>query len=177
MIRFVNIVALMVVVGAGVGLYQLKYNTEQVQAEVRRLEAQIAGDEAAIKVLKAEWTYLSRPERLERLSGRYLALSPTASAQVSRTIEDIPLRADITSVVAAGDDFRAIAPQLVHGPTTRPARPQKIPPKIPGPLEAEERPVLEARHDQMDGTAPVAVPVADLFSRIRMALSEQPDGN
>jgi cell division protein FtsL len=177
MIRFANIVAIVVVIGAGVGLYQLKYTTEQVQEEVRRLEAQIASDEAAIKVLKAEWTYLSRPERLERLSERYLALRPTASAQVARNLEDIPFRSDPLAVVAAGDDFRAVTPQLVRGPAARPERPQRI----PAPVEAEEKPVLEAQH------TPAVVPVThspaahgprpDLFTRIKMALSEQPDGN
>lgn len=179
MIRLTNMMAMVVVVGAGVGIYQLKYNTERVQDEVRRLSAQIAADETAIKVLKAEWTYLARPERLESLSERYLALQPTAAAQVSQAIDEIPFRADPMTVVSAGDDFRAVAPQLVRAPAERP-RPQPVPD-----VEMAEERILHVKHEDAPPPSPALTsvrqvadaPRQDLFTRIQMNLSEQPDGN
>jgi len=159
MIRLANIAALAVVVAAGVGLYQLKYNTERVQEEVRALKGQITADEAAIKVLRAEWTYVARPERLEALGNRYLALRPTQAGQIIGSIEEVPLRDNPAAVVAQADDFRAVQPTPVRAPAMRAA-----PTPAPAPVreEPEER-YLEVRHD----------PDNELLVRLNTALAER----
>lgn len=159
MIRLANIAALAVVVAAGVGLYQLKYNTERVQEEVRALKSQITTDEAAIKVLRAEWTYLARPERLESLGNRYLALRPTQAGQIIGSIEEVPLRDNPSAVVAQADDFRIVQPTPVRAPALRPA---PTPAPAPDREEAEER-YQEVRHD----------PGNDLLVRIHTTLTER----
>ena len=156
MIRLANIAALAVVVAAGVGLYQLKYNTERVQEEVRALKGQITADEAAIKVLRAEWTYLARPERLEALCNRYLALRPTQAGQIIGSIDEVPLRDNPAAVVAQADDFRAVQPTPVRSPAIRPA-----PAPAPAREDPEER-YLEVRHD----------PHNELLVRLNTALAE-----
>lgn len=161
MIRLANIAALAVVVAAGVGLYQLKYNTERVQEEVRALKSQITADEAAIKVLRAEWTYLARPERLEALGNRYLALRPTQAGQIIGSVEDVPLRDNPAAVVAQADDFRAVQVTPARAPALRPA-PTPTPAPAPDREEAEER-YLEVRHD----------PDNDLLVRINTTLTER----
>ncbi|HEY8353121.1 MAG TPA: hypothetical protein VIK87_11295 [Sphingomonadales bacterium] len=156
MMRVLNLIAFILIVAAGTGLYQLKYNTQRLQQEVAALRQQIQADNEAVKVLRAEWTYLSRPDRMETLGQRYLALKPVAAAQVISSIEEIAFREDPHAVVAQVDDFRTVTPRLVRSPATRPdapeAKPAPAPRSIPMPVApAEERaPLLEVRHEIND---------------------------
>jgi len=47
------------------------------------LERSIDVDQEEVHVLKAEWTYLSRPERVKTLASKYLDLEPTTSRQIA----------------------------------------------------------------------------------------------
>lgn len=64
--------------------YRVNYATQEAQARVASLRAQIAREREALGVLRAEWAYLNRPDRLERLVAAYagdLALVPLAPEQ------------------------------------------------------------------------------------------------
>lgn len=151
MMRILNIIAVILIVAAGVSLYQLKYNTQRLQQDVAGLRQQIAGDNEAIKVLRAEWTYLSQPGRIEALGSRYLALKPVSAGQAIASLDEIPFRADPHAVVAQVDDFRQVTPHLVRGPDAPRAKPAPAPatPRtVPMPVTpAEDSPrILEVRH-------------------------------
>lgn len=150
MMRTLNLIAVLLIVAAGVSLYQLKYNTQHLQQDVAQLRQQIAADNEAIKVLRAEWTYLSRPGRIEALGSRYLALKPVRAEQSIASLDEIPFREDPHAVVAQVDDFRQVSPHLVRGPEARPAPPaaKPAPRTVPMPVTpAEDSPrILEVRH-------------------------------
>lgn len=153
MMRVLNIIAVILIVAAGVSLYQLKYNTQRLQQDVTELRRQIASDNEAIKVLRAEWTYLSQPGRIEALGSRYLALKPVSAGQAIASLDEIPFRDDPHAVVAQVDDFRQVTPHLVRGPDIRPDAPRAkqapaTPRTVPMPVTpAEDSPrILEVRH-------------------------------
>ncbi|MDH5410388.1 MAG: hypothetical protein OEY16_03285 [Alphaproteobacteria bacterium] len=56
----------------GIGLYGIAYEVEQMEKELAALERDIIKEQETIHVLKAEWTYLARPERIEDLSRQFL---------------------------------------------------------------------------------------------------------
>ncbi|VAX07740.1 hypothetical protein MNBD_ALPHA03-1383 [hydrothermal vent metagenome] len=91
----VSFFVLMVVISAGT-VYSLKETTERLEARKHQLSAQILKDRAAIKVLRAEMAYLSQPERLQKLSARFLALTPAHSAQMAGAINAIATREEAT---------------------------------------------------------------------------------
>lgn len=66
---------------AALGLYLVKYWVQDVQVEVAQAEAELKKERESLHLLGAEWAYLNRPERLEKLSQRYLELTPLDSAQ------------------------------------------------------------------------------------------------
>lgn len=80
--RSITLITLVVLVVVSYGLYNLKYEVEDLQDHANGLRAQMDEDRRAIKVLEAEWAYLSRPDRLQRLSSKFLTLQPTVAAQV-----------------------------------------------------------------------------------------------
>jgi cell division protein FtsL len=80
--RSITIAALIVLAVVAYGLYNLKYKVEDLQEHAEALREQMDEDRRAIKVLEAEYAYLSRPERLQRLATKFLDLGPTAASQV-----------------------------------------------------------------------------------------------
>lgn len=70
-------------------LYEVEYKVDSLKTELNELNKQLAEDKEAIHVLKAEWSYLNRPEKIKNMSERYLSLKNTEPAQVKK-IEDIP---------------------------------------------------------------------------------------
>jgi hypothetical protein len=61
-------------------------------ARLKRIERQIDREQAKIKVLKADWALLTKPERLQELAARHLALAPVAAAQFTQ-LASLPMRA------------------------------------------------------------------------------------
>ncbi len=81
------------------GLYQLKDAVQRSEKELARLERELITSQESIHVLRAEWSYLNRPDRLSRLAGRHLALVPVAPDQVG-AITALPPRPIDGAVVA-----------------------------------------------------------------------------
>lgn len=93
MIRRSTILGIAFVCAVGAGLYQLKHEVMMLEKELGRVNRAILDDQESIHVLRAEWTYLNEPRRLEALSQRYLKIAPLSAAQVV-TIEDLPNKLD-----------------------------------------------------------------------------------
>lgn len=75
----------------GFGLFHVKYKVQALEEDLARLNAAIIGEQEQLHVLRAEWAYLNRPARLERLSAGHLGLRPLEPEQI-RAIGDLPLR-------------------------------------------------------------------------------------
>ncbi|MCC8934712.1 cell division protein FtsL [Rhizobium sp. 'Codium 1'] len=76
--------------------YQIKHDTDNKAAEVRRLEAEIKLENDTIELLKADEALLTQPNRLERLVQTYAAelqLVPTEPTQLARPME-LPMPKD-----------------------------------------------------------------------------------
>ncbi len=89
--RSFTLITLCVLIVVSYGLYNLKYEVEDLQDHANALRAQMDDDRRAIKVLEAEWAYLSRPDRLQGLSQKFLVLEPTVARQVGN-LADLRLK-------------------------------------------------------------------------------------
>lgn len=92
MIRPLTLTAIGLLALMSVALFQLKYEVVGLEEELRGLEGQLATDEEAVQVLKAEWSFLNRPDRLQALAETHLDLQPVAALQVG-ALYRIPVRA------------------------------------------------------------------------------------
>ena len=64
------------------GLFQIKFKVQQLHRDAVELKSQLAHEKDSIHVLKAEWAYLNQPDRLQRLSKKFLDLSEVKSDKV-----------------------------------------------------------------------------------------------
>lgn len=102
MFRTTDIVLIAVMVSAAGFTYKIKQQAEDQLAAVHKLEAQIRFEEDTIALLKADWSLLTQPSRLQRLAELYqdeLKLQPVDAHQFVN-LGDLPERAlDIEDII------------------------------------------------------------------------------
>ncbi len=83
-------------------LFFITYEVQSVEKEVAALNREAIAQEEAIHVLRAEWSYLNRPERLSSLAERHLALQSVAPGQLiaAQHLDSLP----VPKLAAQGDE-------------------------------------------------------------------------
>lgn len=80
MFRTSDTVLIGLMVAAAAFTYQTKHDAEDRLREVRKLERAISYEQDTITILKADWSLLTQPERLQRLAETFqeeLQLAPS----------------------------------------------------------------------------------------------------
>jgi hypothetical protein len=102
--RTSDIIMLTVIVASAAFTYKVKHEADGRLYEIRKLEAQIRFEEDTIDVLKADWSALTQPSRLQKLAQIYdaaLGLKPVEATQFANagdlperplTIEDLTMQ-------------------------------------------------------------------------------------
>lgn len=148
MIRLGTLFWLVLVSATGFAMFGVKYQVQALEDELARTNRATATEEHELRVLEAEWAYLTRPETLEAMNRQFLSLGPIATKQLHTTAADIPLRpppaaepppAEPAAVVAAAEP----------GPATNapPSAPEGVPVRAPEPATAQaaaEPPVTQS---------------------------------
>ena len=94
MFRTTDMVLIAVMVSAAAFTYTTKHGAEAELSKVRKLEAAIRFEEETIDVLKADWSLLTQPARLQKLAEAYrdeLHLVPVEAHQIG-DIDELPER-------------------------------------------------------------------------------------
>ena len=93
MIRLLNVLAIVGLIGSAVYAYSTKYDTLYQAGQVSKLKSALHKERQAIAVLRAEWQLLTRPDRLQAAVERHLTLEPIADGHLAR-LSDLPERPD-----------------------------------------------------------------------------------
>ncbi len=113
--RATDILLIAVMVSAAAFTYKTKSAAEDQLAEVRQLERQIRLEDETIDLLKADWSLLTQPVRLQQLVEVYqaeLSLQPVEAEQIVDP-DDIPMKPLDEDESASPDDA------TLTGSTTR----------------------------------------------------------
>lgn len=89
MLRILHVLVLGTLVLAAADVYKIKFESTLQAESVARLRNDIRHERDAIAALRAEWTKLDTPERIEQLAGRHLALRPVDVTQFD-TLDGLP---------------------------------------------------------------------------------------
>lgn len=82
MLRLFNLLSILVLLGSAGYAYSIKYETSFRTEQIAKAKLEIKTEQDGIGVLRAEWAFLTRPERVQKLSERYLDLEPLSLAQI-----------------------------------------------------------------------------------------------
>jgi hypothetical protein len=117
--RLSTLVAFSVAVASGAGLVVISQRVQRAEHHLIALEDHKIKEEDSIRVLRAEWDYLNRPDRLEALASQYLGMQAPALNTV--TADPGALTAPL-QVAAPAPKRPAMMPQpAVYHPPQAPA--------------------------------------------------------
>ena len=184
MIKVGTLFWLVLVSATGFAMFGVKYQVQGLEDELARTKRATAAEEHEIRVLGAEWAYLTRPEMLEAMNRRFLSLSPISTKQLRTSVTDIPMRPppappEEAVVVAASEQAppSAVPSESEGVPTNAPPPPPAAavfePPRTQSALRVMPA-LLEkpAGAQQFAGTAPVKAPVKAAAPRRAKSLDD-----
>lgn len=120
MIRFISAIGVALLALVSFGLYNGVYRVKAQERELASLKTEIAREGEAVRVLKAEWTYLNQPDRLQALARRHLALAPTGASQIT-VLASLPLKAAAINAPSPVVEASDLPPRVVPNiPLPRP---------------------------------------------------------
>jgi hypothetical protein len=149
MIRLGTLFWLVLVSATGFAMFGVKYQVQALEDELGRTNRATAAEEHELRVLDAEWAYLTRPATLEAMNRQFLSLSPIATKQLHATATDIPLRPPPPPAEPAPAEPPAIVAAAEPAPaaSAAPSAPEGIPVQAPEPATpqtAAEPPVTQS---------------------------------
>lgn len=143
-------VSLILAAAAGAALFQVSFQVTALESELRQANQNIQQDRQAMRVLRAEWSYLNQPAQLEDLAKRYLRLQPVETVQLGQ-VADVELRPE------ALEDSGLLMVSLPGQPRLKP----------PAPARQGAVPSGTAAAAALPAVVPVAVRVAQPEPAVR----------
>ena len=149
MIRLGTLFWLVLVSATGFAMFGVKYQVQALEDDLARTNRATAAEEHELRVLDAEWAYLTRPETLEAMNRQFLSLGPIATKQLHATATDIPLRPPPPPAEPPPVEPPAVVAAAEPAPATSmpPSAPEGVPVQAPEPATpqtAAEPPVTQS---------------------------------
>lgn len=112
MLRTFDIILIAVMLVAATVTYKIKHDAEKQVVEIKKIQRKIAYERDTINLLKADWSLMTQPNRLQKLVDIYqdqLKLAPVDVTQIG-LFDDIPLRQpdDIEKLLSSNDVLAAV---------------------------------------------------------------------
>jgi len=103
--RIFNLVLILAMLAGALATYDMKHKAEMAADHVASLRSDIAKEKDQIALLRAEWSVLDQPDRLQGVVDKYadhFKLEPFSPTQIT-TIDQIPMRAPDAPAIPVKD--------------------------------------------------------------------------
>jgi hypothetical protein len=107
MLRLLHLLVVAALVFAAADVYKIKFDSTVMAERLARLRVEIRHERDAIAGLRAEWSQLDRPERIQALAQRHLTLRPVDVNQFD-SLDQLPDRPIDVVPPATRDPIAAI---------------------------------------------------------------------
>jgi cell division protein FtsL len=126
MMRLLNICVIAALVLAAADVYKIKFESTRQAQRVAKLRMEIRREQDAIAAVRAQWSKLDSPARIQDLARRHLALRPVEARQYDQ-LDNLPERPpDLLPVEEADPIGKVIAhPEILHDSVTGSLGPAK----------------------------------------------------
>ncbi|NJM29487.1 MAG: cell division protein FtsL [Rhizobiales bacterium] len=85
--KVLNVVLVLAVLVSAFLLYSLEHSTRGLERQIAELRSDMTDERETMKLLQAEWSSLTRPERLQKLAADNLKLQPIKASQFAAQSE------------------------------------------------------------------------------------------
>ena len=179
MIRLGTLFWLVLVSTTAFAMFGVKYQVQALEDELARTNRAAAAEEHELRVLDAEWAYLTRPATLEAMNRQFLSLGPIATKQLHATAADIPLRPPPPEppAPAAEPPVVVAAAEPAAAPNIPPSAPEGVPMQAPEPATpqtAAEPPVTQSALRAMPALLEKPVPAPQLAKAAPVKAAAKP---
>jgi len=121
--RLLHLVVLAGLVLAAADVYKIKYESTLEAERVAKLRTELRREQDLIASLRAEWSKLDRPDRLQELAQRHLALKPLDVRQYD-PLDKLPAKPVELVPPGTADPIGAVIETLVDPDTLTGSVPQ-----------------------------------------------------
>ena len=128
--RAVGVLGTILLIALSFSLYTLVNAVKAQERQLKALDVAIAKESENTRVLKADWSYLNQPERLQSLARQHLTLVPTVARQIV-ILANLPEKSAVieTSAAAAPSVDASQLPFRVAAPPAAVVAPAVVAPK------------------------------------------------
>ncbi|WP_395665722.1 hypothetical protein [Methylocella sp.] len=116
MVRILNVLAVLALLGSAIYAYSIKYETIFHAERIVKLKHEIKAEQDRIATMRAEYSYLTRPERVQALTEKFLDLQPLSLRQIV-SLDALPRRPERVAPVVD-----AAGAESAPNPAPNPAR-------------------------------------------------------
>jgi len=113
--KFLNFLLVVTLLVSGFVLYSLEHTTRGLERDIARFERSIEEETENTRLLNAEWSSLTRPDRLRALAAQHLGLSTLKAKQIVKLEEigqKVPAEPVIKLEAQGSDPIGAIIDQM-----------------------------------------------------------------
>jgi hypothetical protein len=137
MLRILNVLAIVVLVGSAVYAYSIKYATLYQAERMVKMKHELQNEKDALAVLRAEWAHVANPVRIETLADQHLGGQVMQLSQIA-TLATLPDKA------ARGDEIGAKMQDLgLSEPTAASSKESSKPVAVTQKTATEPKPALK----------------------------------
>ena len=86
-VRLLSLLAFGFLVGLVILIYDMKFETRRLEARAAQLTRAIEDEKDNVALMRAEWSHVTSPDRLEKLALEILPLQPVKSSQLIKQEE------------------------------------------------------------------------------------------
>jgi len=83
----------------GFVLFKVKYEVVEIEQKLASTLQQVEGEKDNIHILKAEWSHLNEPQRLQKLAEKYLDIVPMKTEQIAAIMSDFSEEGNFKNVL------------------------------------------------------------------------------
>ncbi len=78
----ISVLAFGFLAGLVILIYDMKFETRRLEARAQSLTRAIEDEKDNVALMRAEWSHVARPDRVEKLARELLQLEPVKAAQI-----------------------------------------------------------------------------------------------
>ena len=103
-LKLKTLLILSLAVASGILLLYTSQAVQNAERDLRTAQSRLAKEQETIRVLDAEWAFLSAPDRLEKLARKYLGMPDEKPAIIAEETLKIPAHPELHKATYSGGE-------------------------------------------------------------------------